>query len=265
MPKHRTEEHKAVVEAIFRTREEALACIRDGMPGLPQPIRPTHYGDSEPPPKRQENLVQDRERFNAFIEKSRGGFCLACSCGHCTVDLDSLLSFGSEHVSVIALDGPPLKSFKSEWGIALLELYAGYGSVYALSADWEEYRKRNQLVIPFTDGGESQQFIGKDIYRYVPGLYWLNYMSDAYCDRMSVDPAAISEQLGARNWQAGTGTLFQLYDHPGDWQKRNTLVEAVIDATPNFFSIRRVAVPQNISKYEYLCGDAGGFDAREWP
>lgn len=63
--------------------------------------------------------------------------------------------------------------------------------------------------------GGGLRAVGRDISRYLPGLYWLNYFGDVYCrlmdrERIRTAPAFAVDDLGS-------GILLQLSAAPAEW------------------------------------------------
>lgn len=138
------------------------------------------------------------------------------------------------------------------------DLDAG-GAWYAYACCWSEYVARHGVLIPvtFPHGGTTSWELrfGEDCREYLPGLYWLTYVSRDYCQQLNVDADELARKTNASVVKLRNGMLLELYEHPEDWQSRNEAIQEVIDATPCVFSIRDIgAIPHGLPPAK----------AREW-
>ena len=88
----------------------------------------------------------------------------------------------------------------------------GYGSCD------EEYAHRNQLVVETTMGMEYS-FNGRDIDRYVPGIYWITLLSDQLINmhKVRIDSLYSASTIHVNEFNAH---LFQFYTNPEEWSKK---------------------------------------------
>lgn len=245
------------IRGYFANPEDVLRFALEGLVELPESLRPTHYGEEELGRKTKDNEIANRRQFKQFVIKLRPGFYLYGS--GCSFDVVARTHRPSEIVF-----WSPVKRFRPSLGKPIMDIFARYGAVYGFGADWDEYRERNGFFLRFIDNRTVEGFLGRDFRRYVPGLYWLNYFSDAYRDSMEIDPADLAQKLGGTVSTAPCGTILQLYDQPTDWRERNEDVCHVIDETDNLFSKRDVEFPTGITQKEYITTDASLF-SRAWP
>ncbi len=127
---------------------------------------------------------------------------------------------------------------------------------YAASYCWGEFTDRHVIEIPTRH--ERRQItwrarLGTDIRRYVPGLYWLNYLSFDYCRHLGIDLEELVTRTGAERYDYPEGVVLKLYDHPRNWQAHRDRILDAIDPLPYVFSLRRVdPVPEGLTPREAL-------------
>lgn len=116
---------------------------------------------------------------------------------------------------------------------------AALAPVFGFASTWEEYERRNHLDVRLRAFRE-QQFIGRDLSKFVPGLYWLTLLSDALAERHGV-PLAEVERAALEHAAPGAGLhLYRFHDHPGDWRVRADELDALCASLPGVFNIAEV-------------------------
>jgi hypothetical protein len=99
----------------------------------------------------------------------------------------------------------------AEWSVEMFEtlckmLGPEYGEVCML----EEHRRKNVL----TENG-GYQGIGGDIARYLPGIYWLNFFGEVYCDFIRREKLLSAPAYDVR--EVGNGVLVRMSEKPEEW------------------------------------------------
>lgn len=252
-----SEPENVLLAGFFELGADVRAWIETGLEGLPSAVRPTHFGESERIRRNPTNQLSDRKRFNHFVARHRGGFFLYGT--GFFVDI----TISTDVASKITFWGPRSDPRFPDFGPAILTCFDAHGATYGFGCDWGEYRARNGYVIHYVDRGRSEGWCGRDFRRYVPGLYWLNYFSDAYLERFPVDLPNVVSTLKAELLPAVSGKILRLYENPLDWEERCKDVADVIHRTDYVFSIRDVVIPTDLYQKDSLSPAAS--PAREWP
>lgn len=123
-----------------------------------------------------------------------------------------------------------------------------YGSVF----DYQELCHRNLFKYDYWGNGLfSTCMIGEDISRYVPGLYWMNYLSRGFQKERKVDLRSAIELANCVD-EDERGVILKMFDHPFDWEQHTKSIDDVLAESQSFFSMRNVAnPPDNLSLAEY--------------
>ena len=74
----------------------------------------------------------------------------------------------------------------------------------------DEFNAKNAVT---EDGGYAG--IGRDLARYLPGVYWVNFYGQAYCDFTGRDRLLSAPAYATR--EVGGGVLVRLSERPQDW------------------------------------------------
>lgn len=248
----------SVVEAHFTDAQCVSRWVDRTMSGLPQELRPTHFGDAERIRRGPNNEIADHERFDYFRSKNQGGSYFLYGEGLSIF----LLPFDRVPSSIwVSMPKDDVRLLRH--GKSLLESFAHCGAVWCFGSLREEHVARNQFYMKYVDGGDITCFIGRDFRRYVPGLYWINYFANDYIRQMEIDVPALAERLGGAITELPQGMILRLYDRPGEWQARRKEVEDAIHQSKNFFSMRNVPIPTNLS-----CKNPKDFmwsPSKDWP
>ena len=127
---------------------------------------------------------------------------------------------------------------------AFMERMAALEPVFGFASAWDEYRHRNHLVskIRYRSGvtGTSEQFIGRDTSKYVPGLYWLTLLPEALASRHDVPLAEVAKVALEHTRLAGGQHLFRFHERPEDWAERRQALDEVCASLPGVFNIADV-------------------------
>lgn len=216
----------------------------DGVPGLPESLSVRHFGRGERARRTAQNQIECGDDFRKFLK--RCDFC--CTLYGRGVALDTWPSDAT--LSRIVVRFSSLQGGRVGLVGSLLEVLERIGQLYGFSCLWSERRARNQWSVSIsgtpTGRGCSTGWFGRDVRRYIPGLYWLNYISDEYAVERGVVCEEIAAELGGCTRRLLRGTLVQLYDSPTDWKDHDAAVCRVIDRTPGIFSRREFPIPASL-------------------
>lgn len=247
-----------VVEANFESAEDLLNWATGTASTLPEAVRPTHFGDDERSRPTESNQISHSAAFSRFVATSGVGFFLfgrgsSVLVSPRTAPLVSEMAwhFGDASATFAAYAGDILRSL------------AEAGAAFAFACEWAEYEARNRYLIRCVDGATAEGFIGRDIRRYVPGLYWLTYLSRPYATKMRLDVATVAARIRATVESQDRGDVLRLYDRPSDWRGRREEVEGAILTMGQFFSMRRVEIPTDMRARD-LASPRGEL-SRLWP
>ena len=120
-----------------------------------------------------------------------------------------------------------------------MERMAALKPVFGFASAWDEYRHRNQLDVRLRIV-RIQAFVGKDLTKYIPGVYWFTLLPDALTERHGV-PLAKLEAAALEHVALGGGQrLFRFHDHPGAWRGRADELDGLCAALPGIFNIADV-------------------------
>jgi hypothetical protein len=208
---------------------------------LPPVLRPTHYSSGEQV-RSKAHRFDDTEKFSLFADKNPSGFTLHAASYSCMV-----------------LSGAtPLRLhcfFKSEFTQVrdFLSHFVTCKPRFGFSCDVEERRTKNRIAKQ-VNAISVEAWVGRDLSRYIPGLYWQTLLTDELLQRHHVD-VELLKSVAVRYQSYPKGVhLFQMYDDPRGWTDAEKQSE-IKEAFPTVFDID-VVTKQAGSTTNYLELDA---------
>jgi hypothetical protein len=261
-----------LLSLYFRSAEKLRRWAMTGWADLAEPLRVQWFGGTgERPVRRPDHSASDLGALREYMSQERPGYTLfgerlwydmslsdkrrqwTDDGMNRWVDMDCTMDIWAEAEPELVQALPGLVLSLQVHG-----LNYGYGGALA------ELQRRNQYQIAVFEkpGKFITGHLGRDHTRYVPGLYWLNYFSEAYLEQHRLDVKGIADRLNVTLKHTAHGILLQLYPRPQEWIDLDTTVSQVIRETPGVFSIDDVPIPQSIA----LRDQSWGAEAwRRWP
>ena len=134
---------------------------------------------------------------------------------------------------------------------AYMKSFSSLGMRFGFMCMEEEYEHCNRVKRKFK-GCSYEGWIGKDIDKYVSGLYWLTYFSEELVSSLVID----IDQFEVGNIELSrtdSGYLYQFYDSPKNWKKHRPKLDLMSENVSGIFS-KREAVSKlsgidNIAQY----------------
>lgn len=105
--------------------------------------------------------------------------------------------------------------------------------------------------------------VGMDLSRYLPGLYWNNYIDNAILRHFG---QSVDHLRAVRPYSiipGPHGVCVQMYEAPSQWELHAAEVDGFLENAVGFFSIRRIGLPGEIDIPASI--ELGKRLGREWP
>lgn len=196
---------------------------------LPSRIRAERYSADEDSGKAEGKLA-DESKFNAFVAKNEYGFFLFAERTRYNILLRPKDGFSNVIVDALG-DG-----FSEADAVVVLETLARAGSTFAFAASADEYHHRNRYVRTLGTN-QFEAWVGRDLRKYLPGIYWLTMISKDHADVLTAATnalGAVVTQIDAEHW------LVKAFDSPNEWQQNAARLDGWLTKQPKFFSKNRV-------------------------
>lgn len=192
-------------------------------------ICPDRYSADEDSEKATGKLA-DEAKFNAFVSKNEYGFFLFAERARYNIVLRPKDGFSNVVVDALG------ERFSEADAAAVVKTLASAGSAFAFAASEDEYHHRNRYVRTL-GANQFEAWIGRDLRKYLPGIYWLTILSKDHTDVLTAATntlGAVVTQIDAEHW------LVKAFDSPNEWQRNAARLDEWLTRQPAFFSKNRV-------------------------
>jgi hypothetical protein len=195
--------------------------------GLPPKLRPIYFTSGEKA-RSKSDRVDDTKRFNAFRARNTAGFGLVGP----FVSYNFRRSTGLNGVCSCFIDVEP------ESAQQLMILMSKARPLFGFACKPEEYDQRNRVK---TRLGQNsiEAWVGRDIRKYIPGLYWLTLVPEPLLKQHHVPLSALTataaEHLKLENGQH----LLRFYPRPEDWETVGKVAE-LCSNVPGIFDVEEI-------------------------
>ena len=200
---------------------------------FPEKYIPVYFSEDEGKVDAPKNLWANKDRLHSFIESNPLGF--SASSKLCDFDFD----FPSQGYSTLLIN---LK--KGDFSVdaldAMFKLLTEMKPVFCIACEWEEYKHRNQIIKRV---GQStvESFVGTDLTKFIPGLYFKTLLSIELLDRFGVDIEHLKQNFnGIELLNDGAHFLVTAFDDSSDWVSNAEHIETFCSETQGFFSKKEV-------------------------
>ncbi|ELY1989237.1 hypothetical protein SL034_004325 [Vibrio harveyi] len=207
---------------------------------LPVPIKPMTYSLDENG-NTEKNQLTNKLAFSKFREKNKIGFFLHADRAIFDVSLNSV---GLSSVFVELSDESLYYML-----VELLVDFASLGIDFGFAADNDEYEHRNRHFT--TQSMNSvETWVGRDLSKYVPGFYWLTFVSKSLAKTHEVDMENV--RRSAKHVYGLKGEVIGFFDTPFSWQDNMTILDDLCESTNGVFTIKDVesTVSENMNFLE---------------
>lgn len=244
-----------MIEIYFNSKDPIIDWLKSGAP-MPPGGEFTHFGNSERPLRKPQFEIADRPRYAEHLRRHEYNPTLFSShfnvmpfvSDRVTCDLTFFPFEGrsekknAEHeAALLALAEPLLQQFDAR------------GAVYGFAAETKERFHYNLYKWPARSlpGRFNTAPMGKDISRYVPGVYWMNFFSNAYARDRQVDIEMAADALGGELVRCENGLIWRVYPDHREWRDHAPRISEFVKNDERFFSLSSVpAIPKGLSLRE---------------
>lgn len=244
-----------MLRLFFLSPTPLLDWVERGVP-MPACVELEYFGSGERPRRKPQFRIDNKKCFAEYRSK---GFPLTLFADdtwcdvQCWPDRDDLVH------SMSFYDYADEGTRHLELAREVMSFMDSVGADYGVAAESAEADRRNALVW----AGRNRMNVGRDIRKYVPGLYWLNYFGQRYVEMHNLDLAEITERLGGELVPLTHGHFLQLYPLAADWITGDGEVSTFLASHPKYFSIDGLPRPGDFREDGSVVMSSEIF--RRWP
>jgi hypothetical protein len=225
-----------MIEAGLEFMHSSRQLVIETFLSLPEELRPTHESVNE-----DEVGQKIKSRGNFLVEASKRKIGFFLKAPHITYNI----SFpAAKPVSCSCfLDTNPTLAKTFMLHMASAQPLFGF----ACAPEEREWRNR----VTTKQGINSiESWVGRDIEKYVPGLYWITLLPFALAERHNVSLSAV-ESIALEHIAIGRcQNLFCFYKNPTDWRSISTVTN-LCSSLPGLFDVEKVR-PQLLAARNFL-------------
>jgi hypothetical protein len=194
---------------------------------IPLPLRPQSFSSSE---TGRGESVDDAKTFAAFLRKSKSGFFLKRPGLVCSISIG-----GNKQ----PLTCNCFVELGADAARSVIEALAQARPRFASAASLEERDRRNRVSAKFGINN-VEAWVGRDVARYVPGLYWLTLLPRTLSEAHGLSLEQLRAQAREHVALEGDQDLFRFYDDPGDWAANQERVAQLYRQNAGIFDVEKV-------------------------
>jgi hypothetical protein len=207
---------------------------------LPEKLRPVYFCEDDKGKRIQDNLIENHDKFWAFVDENPQGFALRGMKGtnlEYSIDSSRTKTFASFNELKVS----------PELAQVFLEHMSGAKPLFAFAGLWDEYAYRNQAfiendILAKINISSVSACIGRDLNKYIQGLYWLTptLIPDTLLRRHNVPLQTLLDVALTYKILPGNLHLFKFYGTPQEWEIRKDKMDQLYDSLPGVFNMGKV-------------------------
>lgn len=224
------------IAGIFFDAKNQKAII-DALMNLPEKIVPTRYSSDEV--KLSSARMLKDGGFSAFQSENIAGYFLYSD--FATYDI-SLSENGKSSIFMDIGEGQP-----QEILLRFLKSMSKVGVDFGFAAENDEYMHRNRHQYVLGDN-RIETWVGRDLEKYIPGLYWVTYISMSLEKKHSFNLAHIADTAITIDSDE-QGHLIRFFEVPTDWSENAEKIDKACLEQCGVFSLADVEknLPDNVN------------------
>lgn len=187
----------------------------------PANMRPTHHSNDEDSVRSEIDLSQleKLDDLLGFLWAPAGGYEISSD----ERETLTVFAFSDDALGIEQLI-VRLSKEKVTWG-------------YAACSEERAHRNRISEKKPY---GIHEGWVGRDIKRYLPGVYWITLVPVKTLENLGIALDAIREVAISIEIVENTNVIAKLYEKPTEWSKKTAVVDAWCVKTSGCFSKKKV-------------------------
>lgn len=220
--------------------------------GLPESIRPVYFAEDEGKIIKA-NVLSDEARFEKFRKRNPTGFFLYASdktlfdistrrVGYAEVTLYLAYGLFDELVTVFfkcLIGCEPVFGFACHYKEPVPDANGSY-VINSLDDLSSEYDHRNRYYVTMGKN-HIEDWIGRNLEKYISGVYWYTLLSDGLLDQHGVKLADLaSEAIATENLGDGSLHLLKFFEKPEEWKENADRLDDLCERVEGVFSRRSV-------------------------
>lgn len=226
---------------VFFEKSANSSVLARGLQQLPEIVRPIYFSEDERGTNTS-NLISEKDMFESFLSKNPTGFFLHAE-GKTLFDI-------SRRLDCVEVTLYLAEELPAELILELFGCLAKYQPIFGFGCSESEYFHRNRYYITIGKN-HIEDWVGRKLDRYIPGVYWCTLLSDQILDQHRVSLSDLSSEA-VSNEVLGESSLHLLkfYSDPENWQENTERLDRLCERIDGIFSKRAVeSAVEDVSNY----------------
>lgn len=214
-----------MIQAKLEFNSDSFDNVLAAFLGLPDGLRPDRYSSNE---NARGRPISDREKFFAFVDNETLGFFLKGQ--------NIIYDLHRGKPSILCnsfMDVEPRLMEQFLISMASENPYFGYACAT------EELYYRNRIITVLNKKTTAESWVGRNINRYLPGLYWLTLLPQWLADKHHIPVEKLHEAALEHIHLPGHQNLFKFYDRPENWEHHKDRIDQLCRSIPGIFDVKK--------------------------
>lgn len=121
----------------------------------------------------------------------------------------------------------------------VVNTFAGYGAFFIYACSDKELDSKNRIKLQMGEAS-VESWVGRSITRYLPGVYWVTWISDKYAAKLNLDIEEIVTVLDIPKKRVAEGYYLKLGNKADSWKGHQGKLETLSDQKGVIFNVKKV-------------------------
>ncbi len=163
----------------------------------------------------KKNIVSNKKDLDKFFYDNKQGFFLYNKEDR-ELYADIEFSQANSFASVTIFYERPFNDLLEKNSNKLLDTFIAKNAYYVHGGTFEEYYSKNKVKIEL-NGSSVETWIGRNLNKYLPGVFWVNFISHVYAKNINLDVEKLAILFGVEIIRRRNGYLFKTAESANNW------------------------------------------------
>ena len=201
---------------------------------LPEPLKPLQYASGERRPKAGHQMVSDKNGFAMFVDQNPTGFMLFTQ----KLRFNFVRRVDSEYFMITVDAGK--RDLSELLALSVITAFCSVNLAFAFVSEELEYYHRNRVSQKF-GGSHMEAWVGRELTKYLPGLYWITIVSLKECKKRAWSFSDLPENCERLNVSEDYLAM-KFYGRANEWLRTCEMIDNYCFTHECFFQKKRVLV-----------------------
>lgn len=222
----------------FESKHSLIYAIKSQANDLSENIVLLHAGVDEGKIT-EKNITKKESALDHFIGQNEIGFFLYSDDAKVLANVN--FSGAGGYPSIEFTQDDSNCALLLEYADQIINTFSCYGAFF-IYACLDEERDAKNRVYTNIKGLSIETWVGRNISKYIPGLYWKTWISDKYASHLNADIEGLVASINEPVEKMGNGYFIRLGDKPKSWKDYQKKLSKISRDREYLFNIDKVDV-----------------------